>query len=531
MRGGGFVAAAFEHRSSRAGDPLLHTHVVVANVTQGSDGRWTALDGRARYHHAKTAGFLYQAALRAEITQRIWLGWGAVVHGVADLEVVPRTVIEHFSRRRAEIVELMEARGERSARAAQVATLETRKAERHVPTGPLRAEWWARAAEHGLTAGRLERVLRVRSYRRAVGRGAERVARRLEGPLGLSRERSTFARRDVLQAFAEAAGDGATVAAIEAHADAFLARTGIVEVGPVAGERRFTTRELLALERDALECAGRSKANVAVARRQAVDVALAARPSLSVEQRALVNALVRSGRGVDVVRAPAGSGKTFAVDAAREAWQRSGVPVLGCALSARAACELRDQAGIEAITIARLTRELDAGSGLLRASVLIVDEAGMVGTRQLARLIQAVDAADAKLVLIGDDRQLPEIEAGGLFRALADRGHALELKEVRRQHDAWDRAALAELRSGDVGRFARAYTDHGRVVGHRAMSGETGLTRAALMTAREVAELLDVPVSTVLEWGSRDSAAREARPPRPLRPRARGGRDPRRRTR
>ncbi len=75
VRGRGFVAAAFRHRSSRAGDPLLHTHVVVASATQGPDGRWTALDGRLLYRHAKTAGFLYQAALRAEITGRLGLEW------------------------------------------------------------------------------------------------------------------------------------------------------------------------------------------------------------------------------------------------------------------------------------------------------------------------------------------------------------------------------------------------------------------------------------------------------------------------
>jgi conjugative relaxase-like TrwC/TraI family protein len=104
-RGEGFVAAAFEHRSSRAGDPLLHTHVVVANAARGPDRRWSALDGRLLYRHAKAAGYLYQAALRAETTERLGLEWGQVVNGVADLKVVPRGVIEHFSQRRGEILE------------------------------------------------------------------------------------------------------------------------------------------------------------------------------------------------------------------------------------------------------------------------------------------------------------------------------------------------------------------------------------------------------------------------------------------
>ena len=167
LPGRGFVAAAFRHRSSRAGDPLLHTHVVVANATQAADGRWTALDGRELYRHAKTAGYLYQAALRAELSQQLGLRWQAVERGAADVEGVPRRVIDHFSQRRAEILELMGARGETSARAAQVATLETRRGKQYgVPVDRLREQWRARAAEHGLDRLALRRLLRPRHERR-----------------------------------------------------------------------------------------------------------------------------------------------------------------------------------------------------------------------------------------------------------------------------------------------------------------------------------------------------------------------------
>src|SRR3954470_13797803 len=158
--GRGFVGAAFGHRSSRAGDPLLHTHVVVANGTQGPDGRWTALDGRALYRQQKTAGYLYQAALRRRLTAEVGVRWHDVENGVADIDGVPRRVIEHFSRRRSEILEHMAQRGEHSARAAQVATLETRKAKDYdVPVHRLRAEWRARAEEHGLGRHALDRVV------------------------------------------------------------------------------------------------------------------------------------------------------------------------------------------------------------------------------------------------------------------------------------------------------------------------------------------------------------------------------------
>src|SRR5205085_10386924 len=131
--------------------------------------------------------------------------------------------------------------------------------------------------------------------------------------------------------------------------------------------------------------------------------------SLSDEQAQLVRELTSSGRGVDVVLAPAGAGKTFALDAAREAWVRSGIEVMGCALSARAAAELREQAAVDTTTIARLRLALERGyrHELPFGGVLVVDEAGMAGTRDLAELARHADEHYTKLVLVGDDRQLP----------------------------------------------------------------------------------------------------------------------------
>jgi conjugative relaxase-like TrwC/TraI family protein len=149
LRAGGFVGAAFRHRSSRAGDPLLHTHVVIANAARGPDGRWTALYGRPIYAHAKTAGYLYQAVCGGALPP-LGLEWQPVERGAADVRGVSRHVVEHFSQRRHEILEAMATRGEHSARAAQVATLDTRRAKRLEPYGDQRADWRARAAEHGL---------------------------------------------------------------------------------------------------------------------------------------------------------------------------------------------------------------------------------------------------------------------------------------------------------------------------------------------------------------------------------------------
>jgi ATP-dependent exoDNAse (exonuclease V) alpha subunit len=132
-------------------------------------------------------------------------------------------------------------------------------------------------------------------------------------------------------------------------------------------------------------------------------------------------------------------------------------------LSAQAVRELREHAGIETTTIADLKNRLDHGHRLPENGVLIVDEAGMVGTRDLATLDCWARHSNTKLLLVGDDKQLPEIEAGGAFRAIAERNGAVELTQVHRQRQEWDREALDALRHGKTADWAEAYIEHARV--------------------------------------------------------------------
>lgn len=228
---------------------------------------------------------------------------------------------------------------------------------------------------------------------------------------------------------------------------------------------RYSTGELIETENELLATAERRRGtDVAIAPESAVANAIARRPSISQEQTNLVRRLVSFGDGVQVVRAAAGTGKTFALAAAHDAWRSDDIAVEGCVLAARAALELRDQTGIPSTTIADRLARLREGVPIARGGVLVVDEAGMVGTRDLAELSAHAEAAGAKLVLVGDDRQLPEIEAGGAFAAIADRLTAVELHEVRRQRHVWDRDALARLRDGDSVGFVETYRSHGRVI-------------------------------------------------------------------
>src|SRR3954453_21542715 len=153
----GFVAAAYQHRTSRAQDPHLHTHVIVANMARTpSDGKWRALDGEAILKtYRLAAGYLYQAHLRAELSRTLGVEWETPHKGLADLEGVPRKVIDEFSTRRAQVVEHMDEHGTSGFWAAQVAALDTRDRKEHVDLAQLRDDWPAPAAEHGLSRAQL----------------------------------------------------------------------------------------------------------------------------------------------------------------------------------------------------------------------------------------------------------------------------------------------------------------------------------------------------------------------------------------
>jgi conjugative relaxase-like TrwC/TraI family protein len=485
----GFVAAAFRHRTSRAGDPHLHTHVLVANVVHSpADGRWSALDARPLYGWAKTAGYLYESQLRAELTRRLGVAWQPSRNGIADLTGVPSPVIRAFSQRRQQIEAHLARVGEDSARASQVAAYATRK-PKDAGAEPSRSDWVQRAQTYGLEPQQLQELLHRRSPAELPKPGtvrAQALFDHLASPQGLTARNATFGRRDVLRAVAELAPPGADVDSISELADTFLSSRHIVRIRDAASLRTsdvirrrngaviptrtdeaiWTTREVLDVEDRLTRAAiGRRRDGAGIADRTAIEQAVDGRPELSREQTRLVQRLTRSGAGVDVVEGAAGTGKTFALGAARQAWEASGYQVIGCSLAARAASQLEEGSGIPSMTVDRLLRRLERpGAPVLEStSVVVVDEAAIVGTRKLAKLLDHAESAHAKLVLVGDHHQLPEIDAGGAFASLTTRLGSIKLHENRRQAENWERRALARLRAGATDRAIAAYESHGRV--------------------------------------------------------------------
>ncbi len=456
IRADGFIAAAFRHRTSRAGDPQLHTHVLVANAARGTDGRWSALDAHFLYWHAKTAGYLYQAHLRHDLGRQLGVRWGPVVSGSAELIGIPSRVLKAFSQRRDEIKQEMAERGVTGRHGAQVATLATRQPKDHdTDIASLQLEWEHRAAALGFDPA---------EFRSLVGRNVEPeaiVIDHVELAEALTTSASTFERADTLRAVAERARAGATVEQVEANSDAFLASDRVVRLA----DGVYTTPQMLRLENAILTNAqSRLRAGTGVTDPAIVEAELAARLRLSNEQARMVRLITGSGNGVDVVLGAAGAGKTSGLECARAAWETSGYHVIGVALAARAAAELQAQSGIGSGTLDALLTALDqAGSQLPARAVVVLDEAGMVDTRRLARLLAHANAADAKVVLVGDDHQLPEIEAGGAFAALLRRLPAVVLTENRRQEDPIDRRTLAELRTGNAEAAVQRLVANGRI--------------------------------------------------------------------
>lgn len=465
----GFIAAGFRHRTSRDGDPLLHTHVLVANSVRAADGRWRTIDASALYEHAKTGGYVYQAQLRHELTTRLGVAWTPVHDGLADIDGVDPELVGLFSKRREQIERTMAEWGLTSAKAAQVSTLETRRAK--VVSPERLSDHTARWRSESLTIGIDPADLLAVTGRQLVpvvdADETTRVFARLSSPAGLTESNSTFDRRDVIRGLVDLLPPGVSTDVVEELAWQYIGRPDVVRVGRKQRTGSvFSTAEMIRLERSVVDLADSGqRASWGVAVGSAVEGAVEARPSISDEQAAVVREMCRSGRSVDVLVAAAGTGKTFSLDAARDAWQHSGYRVIGCALSAAAAHELHAGSGIRSTTIAKLNLNLQHGDQRLdERTVLILDEAGMVGTRTLAPLLRDAAMHRTKVVLVGDPKQLPEILAGGVLAALAKRHQVLTLTENRRQNDEAERWALHQLRDGHVDVAVGALREHGRVV-------------------------------------------------------------------
>jgi len=322
----------------------------------------------------------------------------------------------------------------------------------------------------GLEAKAALERLALQEERRAEN--ARRIQRHPEIVLDLiTREKSVFDERDVakiLHRYVDNAGLFQSLMAriLQSPETLRLDRERMDFVTGVRAPTKYTTRELIRLEAEmanrAIWLSQRFSHGV---RMPVLEATFARHERMSDEQKAAIEHVAGSER-IAAVIGRAGAGKTTMMKAAREAWEAAGYRVVGGALAGKAAEGLEKEAGIVSRTLSSWELRWNQGRGQLdNKTVFVLDEAGMVSSRQMALFVEAVTKTGAKLVLVGDPEQLQPIEAGAAFRAIADRIGYAELETIYRQREPWMRDASLDLARGNVGKAVAAYQSNGKMIG------------------------------------------------------------------
>lgn len=425
------LTAVFAHESSRDEDPQLHAHAFLFNTALRSDGKWGTIDSQSVYKWQTALGTAYRSQLAEELRL---LGYGIEADGQAfRVTGVSDRVCAEFSRRRAAITRTAIEHGVSTPSGMELVALSTRAAKLGTDPGLLHREWRRRGEAIGFG------MMQARQLLGSPVLDVQPIDLR-EVLADLTRNKAVFRVQELWRAIAEkvqVAGGG--IQRIEQSVAELLHGDELVAVL----DERYTTRTMLALEDQAM------KAARLLAGRTGYQCARdAGQRSLSGEQAAaLVHVLADSG--LAVLEGRAGTGKSYMLGGAKECWEAGGYQVLGAALSGKAAQGLQEGSGIQSQTLHSLIAEIESGRRQLDSrTVLVVDEAAMVGTNQMNQLLQAAVAASAKVVLVGDSRQLQSIEAGGMFRRLSRELGAAEMVEIRRQRQESDREIVLDLMEG-----------------------------------------------------------------------------------
>ncbi|HWE88796.1 MAG TPA: MobF family relaxase, partial [Pseudonocardiaceae bacterium] len=510
----GFVATAFLHRDSRAGDPDLHSHLALANRVRAADGIWRTIDGQQLFRVAVSMSEQYNAAIEQGLADRLGVRWADVSKGagkrvVREIEGMPEAWIKGFSRRREQVeagydelvADYVHRYGHTPPRSvqmrlAQQATLAGRPDKQELKTLAEQVTEWTGAARRMLPGADIDRVIGG-----CVNPAAPHAAESVNvGEVAatvmdvVSMERSTWnvyhVRAETIRQLKPVAFDSVNarqqaIESVVAHAlgrnsfrlavdlDAtprLLQRADGESVFHRHGSELHTSQEILDAETRLVDAArGRRGPVVSRRDRQAAirRFERAAHKQLNPGQRALVEHFVSSGAALARAVGPPGTGKSTAMRAVREAWETTGGRVIGLAPSAAAASVLGDELGVRADTLHSLAVAHQTGVDIdVRAGdMLLVDEAGMAGTRMVDEIRQLAEERDAVLRVVGDHRQLAAVEAGGWFRLL----HVLdmpgvELTEVHRFAREDEATAVLAFRVGDESAIG-FYADNNRLAG------------------------------------------------------------------
>ncbi len=435
---GGLVVAGFVHRTSREGDPQLHSHCLVPNlVRRVSDGRVVALDGYPLHVWARAAGSVYQTELQRHLSRSLGVGWGEDRRNTRDLVGISVEQRRVFSKRSGQIEAELEALGAAGLedpglrmRAGDVASLATRVAKDRSLTPARLAEQWATEARvAGLAVGRRLDAAVHSGERRVETLSFEEVSQVLVDPeVGLCSGSARFSEADVVEHICAMAAGRLTVDDVGAYAKRFLGSELVVRLVPSTDDvmRRlpeWSTVAHRALEDRVLGLLDRLGARPGEPL-LGTERVLEAAGRLGEDQAAAVRVLCGPGGSVRCVLAPAGFGKTAMVHVAAAVAAEAGRSVIGAATTGKAVAEL-EGAGLPSTTIAHLRTVLAAGP-LATGTVVVLDEVSQTSTRDAEVVLAAVATPpDAQVWVLGDPRQGQPVLAGGLAHELAARAAVL----------------------------------------------------------------------------------------------------------
>lgn len=307
-----------------------------------------------------------------------------------------------------------------------------------------------------------DHLVRMEDHQRIARENGEKLLSNPEVALhAITRQQSTFTHQDLARFINRHTVDSEQFSQVYEKVKSFdeMVALGVDD----KGRERFTTREMLTLESRMMDKSVGLFQNHAHAVSSAFQTKALTDKNLSVEQKTAFDHVVESG-DLKCVVGFAGTGKSYLLGAARDAWEREGFTVSGVTLSGIAAENLEGSSGISSRTFASRCYYWDKGEQTLtKNDILVVDEAGMLSSRQMARLMDEAHMGGAKVVLVGDPQQLQAIEAGAAFRAIANQVHYVELTDIRRQGQEWQREATKEFAQGKTADALSRYTAHSHV--------------------------------------------------------------------
>lgn len=522
---GNLVYALFPHDVSRAHDPQLHVHAVIAGATQRPDGAWRALRNIALYKENTLLGAIYNAELRASLEK---LGYATQMtgkHGSFEIAGIDRATIDQWSTRHGEIVALAKDLAIATPEGLHAIAERTRDAKTEMTHGELARHWQALKEERGLNLAPLVDAAREASPQRGVfervrdwgqslldrvthafGPKPEPLMRDAEptprgaslaaayavaaGVRHLTERQATFEPYELLRAALNFGSHGARIDSIEARVEA-LVEKGVLIGREIDGTRYMTTRDALRTEAELIDrtMGGRGTASPLIARDVAAagieNAAAVHGMTLSDEQSRAALAILSAENRYQLVQGDAGSGKTTLFALLRDVAAKHGQQIVALTPQHRLANELRADTGLTVDTVAGFLARHQRATGKgapdavakaerdVGGKIVLIDEASMLSSRQMLGLMQIVDnAGAARLVLVGDAQQISSPEAGRPFALLQEQGMpAAHLSENRRQRDPAMRDAVSAAKLGHVQRALDVLGDRVMETASPAQSG------------------------------------------------------------